>query len=480
MLWACLHFFELPLAAVFATAGTAEAVTDDVASEPAQPQAVYEGPRQRPVIALANAPAQAQGVRRGQSLPAASALCAQVTLRPRDPAGERQLLDLLAAWAYGYSAQVSRFEDHSLLVEVGASLRLFGGWSSLERQLRADLQQLGYAHRMAVAPVAAAASVLARISDGVAIVHDAPLRTALRRVPLPFCGLDAKAVECLTGIGLTRLCDVLALPRAELTRRIGVDGVRWLDRLQGRAPETLPLYRPPDRFARRIELDGRVDSWPALLFPLRRLVRELALYLDLRDSSVEHFHLLLEHEQRAATQVPVTLLTARRDADGLFEFCRGRLERVSLAAEVSAISLVAEDLPPFQPRHGDLFDVRREQSLDWPDLADRLRARLGDGAVRQLAVGHDHRPELAWHYGAAGRLDPPLRGPRPLWLLRRPIVLRPDPARILAGPERIESGWWEADARRDYYIVQTRDGQRAWAFLPAGAYSGWMLHGWFA
>jgi protein ImuB len=60
-------------------------------------------------------------------------------------------------------------------------------------------------------------------------------------------------------------------------------------------------------------------------------------------------------------------------------------------------------------------------------------------------------------------------------------VLPAAPARILAGPERIETGWWdERDQQRDYYVVETRAGQRAWAFVRAGETSGWTLHGWFA
>jgi protein ImuB len=70
---------------------------------------------------------------------------------------------------------------------------------------------------------------------------------------------------------------------------------------------------------------------------------------------------------------------------------------------------------------------------------------------------------------------------RPLWLLSRALPLRGPPPTILAGPERIESGWWDGgDTRRDYYVVQTREGQRAWAFLMPGSNDGWMLHGWFA
>ncbi|HET8818420.1 MAG TPA: DNA polymerase Y family protein, partial [Xanthomonadaceae bacterium] len=70
---------------------------------------------------------------------------------------------------------------------------------------------------------------------------------------------------------------------------------------------------------------------------------------------------------------------------------------------------------------------------------------------------------------------------RPGWLLPRPAPLR-DPGRVLGGPERIESGWWDGgEVRRDYYLVETRGGQRAWAFRPAGEQGGpFMLHGWFA
>ena len=69
--------------------------------------------------------------------------------------------------------------------------------------------------------------------------------------------------------------------------------------------------------------------------------------------------------------------------------------------------------------------------------------------------------------------------PSVAWRLREP---RPSPQRVgLSGPERLESGWWDGeDARRDYYVLETSQGQRAWAFAPPGEQGGWMLHGWFA
>jgi protein ImuB len=59
--------------------------------------------------------------------------------------------------------------------------------------------------------------------------------------------------------------------------------------------------------------------------------------------------------------------------------------------------------------------------------------------------------------------------------------LRGPSPQVLAGPERIETGWWDGgDIRRDYYVVRTSQGQCAWVFCAPGEQGNWMLHGWFA
>jgi hypothetical protein len=94
MLWACLYFSDLPLRAVF----------ED--GEQALPCAVVDGPRQRPHVVLANAPAQRSGVSTGRVLAAARAVCATLLARTRDRPGEQRLLLSLAAWAYRFGPVV--------------------------------------------------------------------------------------------------------------------------------------------------------------------------------------------------------------------------------------------------------------------------------------------------------------------------------------------------------------------------------------
>jgi len=494
MLWACLRFLQLAL----------DVVRDEAdAQSPGAPFAVIDGPAQRRHVVLSDAAAQKTGVRAGQPLTAARALCPRLSTTPRDPDAERQALESIAACAYRFSAEVSIAAPDAVFLEIGASLNLFGGLTALQRRLRAEIASFGFAFSLAIAPTAAGAQALAAHADGVMIPSLLPFGSALGLVPLSLGGFDEKVTAALHGMGFRLLRDLFRLPRAELARRIGQDALDRLDRMRGNVAESLLRYRLPAHFERRLEFPFGIESHVALAFPLQRLIRGLATFLTARDGGVQRFTLVLGHERGASTRIEIGLLAPQRDAASLFDLARTRLERIALPAPVHALTLLADDLPPLCPLHQDLFDARRREELDWPALAERLRARLGDDALHGLRCAADHRPARAWQFIATGdepagsenkirrrnartqRNDENIletrAGARPFWLLKRPIIMRRDPARILAGPERIESGWWDDhDKRRDYYVIETDSGQLAWAFVPAKSTTGWTLHGWFA
>lgn len=480
MLWAALLLPRLGLDALARDAS--------VRVERLQNLALISRDQARPLIVDAMPAVRAAGVHRGQTLAAAQALFPSLKTAPHDPAREQKLRELLAGWAYGYSSQVSLREADAVLIEIGGSIKLFGPWPRLEARWRAELGELGISHRLAVAPTALAALALARTQDGTLVANPATLRQALDALPIAQAGLDALAVEALRGMGLSRLREVRALPRAGLIRRFGAAFADHLDRLCGAAPDPLPLYRPPDRFHARMEFDHEIESSETLRFPLRRLIGDLCAFLTSRDGGVQRLELVLEHDPLqfkglAPTRLAIGLQSPSRDARSVLDLCVLRLQASPVPAPVRALNVVAAQLPPFVPLARDLFDEPRGAQLDWPQLADRLRSRLGADAVYALATHDDPRPERAWRKRVSAAAAAPVRrlGPRPSWLLRRPLPLRGEPARILAGPERIESGWWDGgDLRRDYYVIETREGQRAWAFRGIDDEAPWLLHGWFA
>jgi protein ImuB len=452
--------------------------------EPDRPLALVTGPAQKRMLAAVNPAAARLGLQAGQALAAAHALVSDFATVEYDAGEVARWRDFLAAWAYRYSSQVTTAFDEAIVLEVGASLRLFGPWPRFERQLRDDLVALGFSHSIALAPHPRAAWVLAGVQDGLALTQPSTLSTALARLPVAQARLEAKTARALHAMGLRRLGQLFAAPRASLAQRFGTGLLLHLDRLRGDAPDPFDLYRPPDRFDLRLELPYDIEHSQALLFPMRRAIADLGAFLAGRDGGVQRFVLHLEHEDHPATEVVVGMLAAEREPSLLFDLARGRLEQARIPAPVRGLRLVADELPPFVPAGRELFDERTSQSMPWATLRERLRARLGDEAVYALAPADDHRPEQAWRraplpVATTAAIEP---APRPTWLLPRAIPLRDGAPRLVAGPERVESGWWDGgDTRRDYYVVETSNGQRAWAYRGVGETdTPLMLHGWFA
>ncbi len=482
MLWACILLPELALDAVLRRHAT-----------PDKPLALLYGNAPRQTLYALNQAAACVGLQRGQALSTAQLHCPELIVVDYDPQLSLRVKHFLAAWAYRFSSQVSVALAGAIVLEVEHSFSALGDWAVMQAQLRTGLVQLGFQHRIALAPSATAAWVLAGHEDGSAPQCAHSVRQALARVPIMQARLPKATASALAQIGLNTLGKVLALPRAALGKRYGVAVLAHLDRLLGQTPEGLALYQPQDIFDVSIDLQCEVYNAHALLFPLRRLTADLAAYLSGRNGGVQRFVLHLTHLDRADTQISIGLLTAMRDPTLLFELSKVRLEQLTLPAPVLALRLTAKDLPAFVPAAQSLFDDRAQHALNWQQLRERLRARLGDASVYGLSATQDHRPEHGWK-----RIDAKSSASanssantsqaaafstanRPTWLLARPIPLRDHALRLLAGPERIESDWWDgSDVQRDYYVIETHLGQRAWAFCSPGSVGPFMLHGWFA
>src|SRR5688572_26278978 len=168
MLWACCTVPSLSLE-VFEPGDTA--------------RAIYDGPQQRALVYAANAKARALGVRPGQTVAAARAVFGGLECLRRDAHAEAARLEMIATLAYASSSQVVLESPDAVLLEVGASLRLFGGWPPIRDALRARLQAAGHAVRIALAPTPLAARLLADLRDNAAVANLARLREALAAVP---------------------------------------------------------------------------------------------------------------------------------------------------------------------------------------------------------------------------------------------------------------------------------------------------------
>lgn len=491
MLWLALRFPFLPLDLL----GERESKA---------PFAVVAAAQGAPRIVMANAAAAARGVHAGQTLAAALALDGGLRVRPRDPGAEQAALQRLATVAANFSSQVAIGAEPGLLVEVGASQRLFGGLVPLSRALAGACRDLGYHTDAAVAPTPAGARLLARTGERRIVRRIDTLLALAGPLPLTLAEIPASACASLAGVGVTDVAGLRALPRAELARRFGEAVVGWLDRLCGTRAEALRTFRPPSRFHARHEPGWAVERSEALGFIVQRMLRELAAWLLLRQLALLRATITLHHDEDPPQCLELGLAEASADAAHLLVLARAQLERLRLAAPVVALELEARECVPLAGAAQDLYAAAAPRE-DLPRVLDRLRSRLGDDALHGVAAAADHRPERATQRVApasqapaaaagacaaagAGQGAPVPTTPstRPLFLLRAPEPLADWLPRLggvvgVGAIERIESGWWdEAPVARDYRQLLTAAGVRLWVFAERSDATRWMVHGVYA
>ncbi len=413
-----------------------------------------------------NGAAAVAGVRPGSALAAACALAPRLRVLPRDAAAEAGALEVVAAWACQFTSRVSLEPPQAVLLEVEGSLRLFGGAGPLMARLRSGLAGIGFEARLATGPTARAALWLARGES-----------ETLEALPVCAIGPAPEALALLHRIGVRTLGELMRLPRAGVAPRLGQGLLDELDRALGKIPEARGFFVPPERFSARLELPAPVAQADSVLFAARRLLLQLEGFLAVRQAGVRGFALNLLHRSARTTRIEIGFAAPRRDVEHGLRLLRERLGVLALASPAEALQLEAGELAPLAGATPGLFRDARSEAEDWERLLERLQARLGDALVHGLALHADHRPERAWR--AVGNGDAAAAAvPRPLWLLEPPRRLGEGDFTLLAGPERIESGWWDGeDMLRDYFIARTQTGSLSWIYR---APEGWFLHGLFA
>ncbi len=447
-----------------------------------QPVAVIENIKRRELIIDCNPAALNYGVKPGMPATAALSLMGTLHLVDRDTAAEQRALQRLAAWCYQYSNQVSIPADRNgLFLEAGASERLFGRPDILSSRLERELGQLGYHAMAASGPTPEAAWLAAR--EGLHICSTGHIRRQIGPLPLSRLQLNGAQQLALERMGFRQVRDLLRLPRKALTRRFGPGVIDYLDRLLGVQADPLPLYLPPETFTSRMDLSAEITNSQALLFPLRRLLEELCGVLRGGDTAIQSIQIVLGHEDHEDTLLEIGLQSPTRDAARLIAVLRERLERLHLPQAVREIRLDAPRLLKFSADQRSLFmDTPVEQQQGIEQLAERLQARLGRESVSGITGVEDHRPEYSWRPRALDEKSASTAlAHRPAWLLPKPKSCAIENYEILAGPERIESGWWDGhDCRRDYFIIRDTHGSMLWAFHEYKPRRGWFLHGIFA
>ena len=430
-----------------------------------------------------------------------------------DRAGSAARLQALAWWALQFTPRVARLED-AVVLEVQGSLRLFGGAAALHERLQQGAIKAGLGLlRLAWAPSSLGALALAR--SGVSEGLSRPLAELLDALPLQSLSALQAHAPMLARLGCRRLADLRGLPRAGLGRRFGKEALDAIDQAYGLKPEVHQWLQTPAQFQLRLELPQRTENAMVLLRCARHLLLQLCAWLAARHAGIQSLILHWEHDAMRARDVgskgQLSLRTAvtTRDFGHLSRLLAEHLALLSLAAPVSEISLQAGEVLPLEEHSISLLPASPDQAREpLLQLLERLSVRLGPQRLRCGYLQEDHRLECMQHWqpwpGESRQATAALRipgYPQPSWLLEPPLRLHmkqdqpqyQGPLQLLAGPQRIEAGWWQADladqsrqttrhVQRAYFLALSARAGALWIFQQrlADNEQGWYLHGVFA
>jgi protein ImuB len=474
------------------------------------PSAPSNAPRAAPLRAplVVPKPAPKATPPRAQTSPLSAKQLWYAVVFPELSDAHAPLLMRLCLSAQQFTSLVSIEMPNALLLEIKGSVKLFGSLEALHAGIDGAWQRLALNARSATAPTTLAALWLARADQPLRLMDPGQLAGGLAQVPIGCTAWNPEWLRTLRAMGVTRLGELLRLPRAGLARRLSPAAVLDLDVALAKQASPRRAFVPRERFRERCDFETEIESVVYLQKALEPLIDRCARFLRERQAGIQALELTLRHRVVAATRVRLGLASITSECRRLTDVLDEKLHRLELAAPVRGMELRSGSLLPLSADSLDAFAGLRGGGRDTaPQLVERLRARLGDEAVYGLRSVAEHRPEAAWERVRALRLtapaiaDAPAPGarmpdsrvhervtahdmPRPVWLLAEPEPLAADLRRggwvLEEGPERIESGWWDGKGiARDYYVARHPEGARGWVFQDRQSKS-WYLHGVFA
>jgi protein ImuB len=466
----------------------------------------------RIVIRAADAAAMAKGLVPGMALTHARALEPGLDIRDDDPAADRALLDRLVLLAVRrWTPTAMADADMGILMDVTGAAHLHGGEDQMARRLIRLCRRLGLDARVAVAGTIGAAHALARYGGQPVMLCDIHGEAhALACLPVAALRLDLRQRSAARRLGIERVADLLAMPRAPLARRFGTSLLERLDQALGRVAEPFDAFMPYEVPQEEVRFAEPIGGAETIARAVGELAVALADSLRARGLGARIVRLVCDRVDREQQQVTIGMARATRDVAHVLRLLSMTIETIDPGFGIDAMRLIAirtESLGA-TALEGDLGG--RESARDIGDLIDQIAMRLGGQAAFRFSAVESDVPERSVVRIApmAEAADWSLPWPRPIRLLRHPeridgvIALLPDQpprrfvwrgtAHVVAcadGPERITGEWWkrtsEAFAVRDYFRVENERGERFWIFRRGdGEHDGtgdlsWWVHGLF-
>lgn len=443
------------------------------------------------LVYCVNAAAERASLRVGMTATEARSLCHALELHAADPAMDARFLESLRRWAQAYAAWVVTDGTDGLLLDITGAAHLQGGEEPLMDLLESRLCKMGLGPRIGLADTRGAAWALAHFAPSIAAQGQSP--AALGPLPVAALRFDPDMVIALQRLGLRKISDLMAAPRAPLTRRFGPELLRRLDQALGEVAEPISPQREAPSFHETLIFAEPIGLLSDLTQGLRQLLEAVCAQLLAQLQGARSLELRLHRVDRETLALPLRLAAPMREAARILPLFARHVEGIDSGFGIDRMELRAtltESLP--------LEQLGPKSAPPLEDLLTRIGTRIGLENIHRFAAQDSHWPERSFTLHPAdlplGPQNWPKGRKRPLRIFppegiqahgaTPPLSFRwramPFTTAQATGPERITPEWWCHDAPlRDYWHIQTYQGRRLWLFYTPQR-PNWYVQGEFA
>ena len=474
---------------------------------------LVEGDGGRATVRAACPELRGLGIRAGMTAARARSAAGHVCVLAYEPRRVERESSRVAGALLSASPQVHVLGDG--VFWVGADgCRFLGGEAALMERLDRCVREAGHAAPKLGLADSVIAARAAAIHD-LGVVPSGGDNEALLPLPLSALPLEESSRAALWSLGIRTIGAFTALPARQISARFGADAVEAHRLARGEDRRTVPVLSVAESPTIEVDFEApHAVAEPALFVIQGGLDRLLAPHRA-RGFGVSRLKIELslieghwERELRPADPV--------NDTRRLFEMCRALLQDAELPSQMEGLRVSVVEVGPAKARQEGLWENRRKRTMSLESMLLRLQGRLGANAVLTPGPTKDaHLPDQAAGWTVC---QPPFTVRRPpqgggsrvvpmaAWRLKRlasRIDLQSDagmPVRAewegrwesiarVAGPQRIETGWFETSTtrggddfaphtpiRRDYWYAELDSGVGLSLFRDRGN-GHWFVQG---
>lgn len=519
-MFAVLHLADFALQAVLRTEHDAHA---------GEPAALFDSTKKKSLALAVNAAARAAGVDAGMTAPQAVARCPSLVIRTPDSAAETEARAALLATGFLLSPTIEDTAPGVCTIDLkGADLErtTVAAEAAVAELARLDLSAVAGIGRTPLLALYAARSnrfaqqprnpkhetqnsepttpnseprtqnpepstqhpEFAFVTEGAAdygaskVVHVVTDEKGFL-APLPLSTAEPPPVlaDVFAGWGIRTLGEFTALPRDEIVRRFGHEGLAFWRRAMGGEPRPLRPVTPPQEFSAGMLFEETVETLEPLLFILRRFVERLSLELRAAQFVAAEISLtlILADDNHLARSFRLPEPTA--DTEILFRALHSHLESLHTDSPIAGVQLRVTPARPLVRQQG-LFETGLRDPHGFAETLARVVAIVGSNRVGTPKLEDTHRPDAVTLVPPAAVVPPPVDPPvhppigLPLRRYRPPLpatleLMDGKPTYVsaghfhgaiveLRGPWRSSGDWWQSDRvwHRIEYDIALADG----------------------